>query len=412
MTINKNRLYERLQQIATYGADLKGGVSRLAFTDSDWDARNKVMEWMQQAGLSLHIDSFGNIIARREGINPNASVVMTGSHLDTVPNGGNFDGVVGVLAAIEAMQCLEEQGICLEHPIEVVVFAAEESSRFGAATLGSKAFTGKLTKEELEKYTDNHGITLASAMQEKGLAPENVHQACYTEPIKAFLELHIEQGKVLETSETTIGIVTAIAAPTRLRVTLIGQADHSGATPMSLRQDALTAAAELILLVEKLAQKEANYGSVGTTGIIKATPGVMNVIPGKVELGIDIRGICPESKKKLVENFIEEAKAITQLRGISTEIEKLTDELPVPLSPSVVALIEATCKDLRYSALTMPSGAGHDAMHIATLAETGMIFIPCRGGVSHNPAEWSSLESITAGTEVLLSLLMRLANNR
>ncbi|HWR38903.1 MAG TPA: M20 family metallo-hydrolase [Patescibacteria group bacterium] len=403
-----SRLTSHFDRLASLGGNIETGFTRLAFSDADWEVRSVVKELMEQAGLSVRHDGFGNLIGRREGLSPVAPAVMTGSHIDSVPHGGNFDGIAGVLTAIEAVHCLNDTAETHYHPIEVVVFMAEESSRFGAATLGSKAFCGHLNATDTEKRQDSQGVSLAAALRGRGLEPENIHS--YPATIKAFLELHIEQGKVLETTQKQIGIVTGIAAPTRIKVVLTGQADHSGATPMHLRQDALTAAAELILLVEKIAGEESVRGTVGTTGVIRAEPGVMNVIPGQVELGIDIRSIDASSKQRVVRELTAAMNEISNRRGVQLETTMLADDSPVTLSPVIVQLLTDICRTQNRPYLTMPSGAGHDAMHMAALAPTGMIFIPCRGGISHNPAEWATAEDIAAGAAVLLQALRRLAS--
>ncbi|MGL5513859.1 MAG: Zn-dependent hydrolase, partial [Sporomusa sp.] len=294
------------------------------------------------------------------------------------------------------------------HPIEIVVFMAEESSRFGVATLGSKAFCGKLSLEQLEQYKDKQGVTLAQAMRQRGLEPEKLASVQYRDRIKCFLELHIEQGKVLETMGNQVGIVTGIAAPSRFQVVVSGQADHSGATPMKLRQDALTAAAEIILKVEQLATDEGHNGTVGTTGIIKAEPGVMNVIPGRVELGIDIRGISQTSKEQVVAALMTAIDEIQERRGVGVAIATLADEKPVEISQEIVEFLHDIAKQQKLTNMLMPSGAGHDAMHLAAIAPTGMIFIPCKDGISHNPAEWASIEDVTAGARLLLEAVTRL----
>jgi N-carbamoyl-L-amino-acid hydrolase len=406
--VNCKRLEENFQRLSTIGMQEGGGITRLAFSDADWEAREVIIELMKNAGLQVRVDAFGNLIGRREGLSSGKPVVMLGSHIDSVPNGGNFDGVVGVLAAIEVVQCLEEQQEQHDHPIEVVVFMAEESSRFGVATLGSKAFCGKLSPQNLEQYKDKDGISLGEALQQRELAPEKIKEVRYKGDIKAFLELHIEQGKVLETINHQIGIVTGIAAPTRFKVILTGQADHSGATPMNMRQDALTAAAEVILTVEELAGKVAHLGVVGTTGVIKAEPGAMNVIPGRVELGIDIRGISLTSKQWVVDELIAATEKIKQQRSVGIEIITITNETPVEISPEMIELLGNVCKEHPYTNMLMPSGAGHDAMHLASFTPTGIVFIPCRGGISHNPAEWASMEDIVAGTEILLTAIRKI----
>jgi len=404
-----NRLAENFHQLSMIGAQDGGGIMRLAFSCADLEARKYIMQLMEQTGLVVRVDAFGNIIGRLEGANSDAPVVMLGSHIDSVPNGGNFDGIVGVLGAIEVVQCLVETGEKNYHPIEIVVFMAEESSRFGVATLGSKAFCGELSLDNLEQYTDKQGITIAQAMRQQDLVPENISQARYAGDIKSFMEMHIEQGKVLETMGKQIGVVTGITAPTRLRVVIAGQADHSGATPMNMRQDALTAAAEIILMVEDLARKTAHPGVVGTTGVIKADPGVMNVIPGRVELGIDIRSISRGSKQQVVDELIRFIDGIKSRRGVGVEMVTISDEIPVQISQTMIEFLNDVCKQHPYPSMLMPSGAGHDSMHLAHNAPTGMVFIPCHGGISHNPAEWASMDDIVAGTEILLTATRKMA---
>lgn len=404
--ISSQRLTEDFKKMSVVGARQEGGITRLAFSDADWEARNIIEQLMIKAGMNVRTDAFGNLIGRREGLKPKAAPVMMGSHIDSVPGGGNFDGVAGVLAAIEVVRCLEQT----VHPVEVVVFMAEESSRFGMATLGSKAFCGKLSLSQLEQLKDNQGVTLAQAMCQRGLSPEQIAESRYGNSIKAFLELHIEQGKVLETMGKQVGIVTGIAAPSRFKIILTGQADHSGATPMNMRQDALAAAAEIVLLVESLATREGHNGTVGTTGIVKAEPGVMNVIPGRVELGVDIRGISLNSKQQVVRALKAGIAELQARRGVKVEIITLTDENPVEISREIVEFLENVANDSGCPYMLLPSGAGHDAMHLAALTLTGMLFVPCKGGISHNPAEWASIEDIAAGAEVLIRAVRLLAD--
>ena len=403
-----HRLEENFNKLAAIGIQNDGGFTRLAFTDEDWQARAVIINLMKKTGLTVRTDAFGNVIGRLEGSNPEADVVMVGSHIDSVPHGGNFDGIAGVLGAIEAVTCFRESKGENYHPLEVIIFMAEESSRFGRDTLGSRAFCGKLTFTDLQQIKDSNGVSLANVLRQRGLKPENIAQARYPSKLKAFMEMHIEQGKVLESTQKQIGIVTGIAAPTRFAVTVEGQADHSGATPMNLRRDALTAAAELILAVEDAARLERQYGSVGTTGIVKAAPGVMNVIPGTVELGIDIRGISSESKARIIDRLLKKVSEIKGKRNVSVDITTLTDEAPVTLDKQMVEMLYHLSKVGNYSSMLLPSGAGHDAMHMAALAKTGMVFIPCRGGISHNRQEWADIKDIAAGTDIILAAIRQL----
>lgn len=407
--VSVQRLSENFNKMSRITAEGKG-ITRLAFSNEDWRGREFVIGLMKKAGLVIRVDNFGNVIGRREGSDPTASVVMFGSHIDSVPNGGNFDGVVGVLGAVEVINCMNESGFKNEHPIELVVFMSEESSRFGVATLGSKTMCGHMDTATLKKLTDKQGKSLYEVLKLHGLDADNIAAAKYEYPLKAFMEIHIEQGKVLESTNHQIGIVTGIAAPTRMKVILSGQADHSGATPMSMRYDGLCTAAEIILQVEKLAQEQTENPVVGTVGIVQVSPGVMNVVPGRVELGIDIRSIAMETKTKVVEALIAKIGEITQARDVPAEIITLTNETPVKLKEEMVAFLDEICRASGYSYIKMPSGAGHDAMHWAEIAPTGMLFIPCKGGISHNPAESAKIEDIAAATEILYQSMCKLSS--
>lgn len=331
--ISKERLakhFSEMEKIST--PNEKPGIFRLAFSDSDWQGREYLMSLMKDAGLSIRIDAFGNVIARREGRNPSLPAIMFGSHGDSVPAGGNYDGVLGVLASIEVMKSLDEENFQNEHPLEAVIFMCEESSRFGMAELGSRVMRGELSADDLHSLKGKDGKSLYEVLKSRNLSPDNISEAVYNEPLKAFLEVHIEQGKVLEYEKTQIGVVTGIAAPTRLRVFLHGKADHSGATPMGMRSDALCASAEITLLVEKLASEQQNPPAVGTVGILNITPGVMNVIPGEAEMGIDIRSIDKDAKAKIVETLKKGIDIVCKKRDIEYEIKVISDETPVPLS--------------------------------------------------------------------------------
>lgn len=408
--ISRDRLAAHFAAMARITAEKdKPGIFRLAFTDSDWEGRRLLMRWMEEAGLSLRTDAFGNVIGRRAGRDDTLPAVMFGSHGDSVPGGGNFDGVFGILAAIEVMTSLQEDGFICEHPLEAALFMCEESSRFGAATLGSRAMCGELNVEDLHRLKDGDGTSLYDVLKSRDLDPEKIDDAAYTAPLKAFFEVHIEQGKVLEATHTPIGVVTGIAAPTRLRVRLHGHADHSGATPMDMRRDGSCAAAEIILLVEKLTAARKEPPAVGTVGVVQVSPGAMNVIPGEVTLGIDIRSISQETKTEVVRDLKDGIAAIGARRHIPYDIETITDEPPVTIAPAVVDLLSQICQEAGQSFRQMPSGAGHDAMHWAARCPTGMLFIPCRGGISHHPDEYASLDDIVRGTHLLEAAVRRVS---
>lgn len=410
--ISKERLTDMFARMREFSGPGDGpGVYRLAFTDADWQARSYLIGLMREVGLAVREDAFGNVVGRWEGAEPSLPAVIFGSHCDSVPNGGNYDGVLGILAAIETVRSLKEEGFHPEHSLEVALFMCEESSRFGAATLGSRAMLGELTVDDVRRLKDKEGVTLYDALKGRGLAPDALGKPLYEGDVKAFFEVHIEQGKVLEHEKKSVGVVTGIAAPTRFRVKLTGNADHSGATPMSLRHDAACAAAEIVLAAERLAAAEKEPPAVATVGVLQIAPGVMNVIPGSAELGVDIRSIDAGTKTRVAENLKAAVSEICGRRGVASEIVPISDERPVAIRPSVQDFLEGVCREDGCSYMRLPSGAGHDAMHWAERVSTGMLFIPCRDGVSHNPDEYAAPEDI-ANVVRLLEKVVREASKK
>lgn len=406
--IQRERLVKDFEAMAQLTAPGEG-INRLAFTDADWAGRQYIIDRMTDAGLSIAIDDFGNVIGYKSGKNPELPVVMVGSHTDSVPNGGNYDGVVGVLSAIEVIRSMIDDGYEHDHTIAVVDFMCEESGRFGNATLGSKAMRGELTVQDLHRLVDKQGISLYEALKGRNLNPDGIEAMEYKRLVKSFIEIHIEQGKVLEHEQKTIGIVTGIAAPERFYVTIRGNADHSGATPMNLRHDALCGASKIILGIEEIASMQEVPPVVGTVGVVEVTPGAMNVIPGAVKLGVDIRSISKAARNSVVTLVKEFIDITAEKRGLSYTIETIAQDHPVEMHPAMIREIEEAVKSVGVEYMTMPSGAGHDAMHWAEVVPTGMIFIPCRDGISHNPAEFAEMYDIVTGAAVLDKVLRKLS---
>lgn len=406
--IQRERLVKDFDAMAQLTAPGEG-INRLAFTDADWKGRQYIIDCMTDVGLSVEIDDFGNVIGYKIGKKPDLPVVMVGSHTDSVPNGGNYDGVVGVLSAIEVIRSMIDDGYEHDHTIAVVSFMCEESGRFGNATLGSKAMRGELRLQDLHRLVDKQGISLYEALKGRNLNPDGIEEMEYNRPVKSFTEIHIEQGKVLEHEQKMIGIVTGIAAPERFYVTIRGNADHSGATPMNLRHDALCGAAKIILGIEEIASMQEEPPVVGTVGVVEVTPGAMNVIPGGVKLGVDIRSISKVARNSVVTLVKEFIDITAGKRGLSYTIEPIAQDHPVAMHPAMIREIEEAFKSVGVEYMTMPSGAGHDAMHWAEAVPTGMIFIPCRDGISHNPAEFAEMDDIVTGAEVLDKVLRKLS---
>ena len=406
--IQRDRLVNDFEAMSQFTAPGEG-INRLAFTDADWAGRQYIIDRMIDAGLTVETDGFGNVIGYKLGKNPELPVVMVGSHTDSVPNGGNYDGVVGVLSAIEVIRSMIDDGYEHDHTIAVVSFMCEESGRFGDATLGSKAMRGELRLQDLHRLVDKQGISLYEALKGRNLNPDEIKQVEYKRPVKSFTEIHIEQGKVLEYEAKPIGVVTGIAAPERFYVTIRGNADHSGATPMNLRHDALCGASKIILGIEEIAAMQEEPPVVGTVGIVEVTPGAMNVIPGEVKLGVDIRSISEVARNSVVTLVKEFIDVTTDKRGLSYTIEPIAQDHPVAMHPAMIREIEAVVTSLGVEYMALPSGAGHDAMHWADDVPTGMIFIPCLNGISHNPAEFAEMDDIVTGAEVLDKVLRKLS---
>jgi N-carbamoyl-L-amino-acid hydrolase len=415
LAINKERLLADLNAISRIGLGDHGSVTRLVFSVKELRSRQLLIHLMTQAGLKIHVDRIGNIFGRLGGSDGKAAV-LAGSHLDSVMHGGKFDGPVGVVGALEAVRTLKENKVELPCPMEVVCFVGEESSRFGFSTLGSSLVAGQVRMKDLANAVDAHGTKLEDVLASMGIYRDSL-TSLRRDPrsVKAYLELHIEQGPVLEAKKKKIGIVTAIAAPTRLRIIFTGQADHSGTTPMEMRKDALVAAAHLVTYIEEAAKKHSAVEKgrvVGTVGAIKIEPGVINAIPGKAELSVDIRSISGKAKEKVARLVEARARQIAAKRNISVEILPIRSEEPVPLDEGLLPLIREICEEKKIPYEIMPSGAGHDAMQMAKITRAGMIFIPSKKGISHSPLEWTDPEEICLGAQILLETMVRVAHEK
>jgi allantoate deiminase len=406
--VDGERLWRRISDLGEIGKQEGGGVTRLSFTDEERAAKDRVASYMEEASLAVREDAVGNLFGRREGRNVGAPAFLIGSHVDSVYSGGNFDGPLGVLAGIEVLQTMEEQGIETEHPIEVVAFTDEEGVRFSFGMIGSRALAGKLATEDLTNYEDENGVSIAEAMRTYGLDPERFEEATRPEDsLRAYIELHIEQGRVLENEDLPAGIVTGIAGPVWLRFSLEGETGHAGATPMNLRRDSLAAAAEIMGIVEAEAAKTGT--SVGTVGQLEVEPGGINIIPGRVRLSLDLRDIDEGVRDGVEGRIMDGAGEICRRRGVELELETLQRLSPAPCSDLVRNAAESACERLGIRPRALPSGAGHDGMQLTDLCPMGMIFVRSKNGISHNPDEWSSKEDCAAGAEVLYHAVLDLA---
>jgi hydantoinase/carbamoylase family amidase len=410
---SSSTIHEQIEELAAFNCDpAGGGITREVFTPEYMAANGYVASLMERAGLTVASDSFGNLFGRLEGSEPSAPAVLSGSHIDTVLNAGRYDGVLGVLGAIEAVRGLAAGGWRPRRSVEVVCFAGEEP-RFGKGCIGSRAMTGALTRSDLDSLTDIAGTTLADALRAADLDPDRL-AAARIDPsgVHAFVELHIEQGIVLESAGIPVGVVTHIAAQHSMRLSLRGEAGHAGATPMRLRRDALAGAAEVIVALERLALQAASGTAVGTVGVISALPGAINVVPGTAELLVDIRDRELASRTELVDAFVAAVAAIAQRRGLEHELTTISRDVPVACSDHVVAAARTACGELGAGFTEMVSGAVHDAIIMGAQIRIGMIFVPSRGGVSHSPFEYTAPEEIDRGVAVLAGTLAILADEQ
>jgi hydantoinase/carbamoylase family amidase len=403
-------LQAAIDRLAEFNDDPRaGGITREVFTPTYRQALEWVAERMRAAGMETRLDAIGNLWGLWEGRDPLAPRVISGSHIDTTLNAGRYDGVVGVLGAIEAVDRLRDDGFTPQRTVEVVAFAGEEP-RFGTGCIGSRVVVGALGPEDAPTLCDRHGVSLAQALQEFGLPPERIGDA-QLDPstVHAFVELHIEQGLVLETHGEQIGVVTAIAAPHDFRLAVRGAATHSGATPMALRRDALAGAAEIMMVLERLARESASGTTVGTVGAMRVRPGAINVVPGEVELDVDIRDCDDAAREAVVDGVIAAARQIAERRDLLVDVEPIVEDKPVRCAESVIDAAQEACTRLGVSFRRMVSGAYHDAMILGAAVPIGMVFVPSRGGVSHHPDEYTAPEQLEVGVRVLARVLERLA---
>ena len=405
MKIKQARVLEILEHLKSFGGSVDKGITRLAYSAEDLAAQKYIMEKMQELGMEVRRDYVGNIFARLPGKNPTLPTIASGSHLDTVKQGGAYDGALGVVAALEAAYAIKEQG--LEHPYEVIIFMAEESTRFGFATIGSKLLAGVGTPETFSSATKKDELSYIEVLKQAGFEPEKYEQVKLdASKYAAFVELHIEQGRVLADSGEAIGVVENIAAPTRMKITIEGVADHSGATPMNFRKDALVSGAKLILAIEEVGKAHSEQGIVTTVGVVDIEPSSINVIPGKVVLWLDLRGVDYEVILEAIEEIHEAVRCVGEADEVKITIDVLTSDKPVRLSKNLADITAGVCQQKNIKYRRMNSGAGHDAMHMAAIMPTTMIFVPSIEGISHNPAEMTSEADIIAGVEVLVETIL------
>ena len=407
--VDSARLTRELEHLATFSDAPAPAVTRVLYTESDMQARAWFKSLCEEAGLEVREDALGNTFARWPGTEPDSSAVATGSHIDAIPHSGRFDGTVGVLGGLEAIRALRASGFTPRRSIEIILFTSEEPTRFGIGCLGSRAMAGTLTPEDICRLKDEDGRNPDEVRREVGFTGR-LSDVCLPENFyHAFVELHIEQGPLLEQKSLDIGVVTAIAAPATLHLTLTGRGGHAGAVLMLERRDALLAGAEIALAAEEAAYSSGSVDTVATVGIFDVYPRAVNSIPSRVTMTIDARDTDLARRDHTVERIKQAVADISSHRNVGAKLTVLNADPPAVCAPEVIRGVEAAAKDLGLKSLPMVSRAYHDSLFMARLCPVGMIFIPCQGGVSHRPDEHSSPEAISSGVQVLARTLAGLA---
>jgi N-carbamoyl-L-amino-acid hydrolase len=403
--INGSRLWASLMELAQIGATPKGGVKRLALTDLDRQGRDLVVGWGREAGMSITIDQIGNVFMRREGKNPALAPVMTGSHIDTQPTGGKFDGNYGVLAGLEVVRTLNDMNIQTEAPIEVAFWTNEEGSRFVPVMMGSGVFCGAFSLETAYAAKDTEGFTVKDELARIGYLGDQVPG---DHPIGAYFETHIEQGPVLEDADKVIGVVPAVMGLSWYDCVVTGMEAHAGPTPMGLRKDALQVSTRIMQEVVAIANRYPPYGR-GTVGMVQLFPNSRNVIPGEVKFSIDLRNVNDALLNTMHEEMLAFIEQVRGDSGLAISIERVSYYPPCPFHPDCVDAVRKATTALGYSNMDVVSGAGHDAIYAARLAPAGMIFVPCKDGISHNEIEDARADHLEAGCNVLLLAMLERA---
>ena len=401
MTVSSERLSAEIDELAKFSAHPSPAVTRVIFSSEDLAARAWLVEKCQDAGLKTRFDAVGNLFARRVGTDPSLPAIATGSHIDAIPNAGRFDGVVGVLGGLEAIRLLHESGVRLRHSVELIMFTAEEPTRFGIGCLGSRLLSGALDPSAADALSDSDGNSLAVLRRKAGLEGSLDTVRLADGFYSAFVELHIEQGPILEREKLDIGVVEKIAAPAALRVRFVGEGGHAGAVLMPDRHDAALGAAETALAVEQRVLESGSPDCVGTAGLWRILPGAINSVPCEAVVEIDIRDTQIRSRDGVLEGLRRDIEEIAARRGLRVTIETISADPPAACAPEVIEAIEDAVRCEGLAARRLVSRAYHDSLFLARIAPTSMIFIPCHRGYSHRPDEFSSPDQIARGVAVL-----------
>lgn len=409
MNCNYKRIEKDIENLSKFTVTGDEGFTRFSYTQEDIDAKQYIIKEMKSLNLNIYMDLLGNIFGRRGGIEEDLPHILIGSHLDSVKNGGKYDGIAGIVAGLEVLRVMEENNIVTRHPVEVVAFAEEEGGRFNTAFIGSEWFTGKLERHELTNILDNQGVSIEKAMKSLNVLDTEVNRCEKKDNnMKAMIELHCEQGPILENESKDLGIVNVITGSSAYQVEIFGQADHAGTTPMDSRKDAFYIASKIGVELNEFVKRQKEY-CVGTIGFIEVEPNVYNIVPEKVSLVMDIRS----GDEKLLETIIDHMKnyidEVTDENNLGYRITKNHHVSPVRMSTNIVDLLVKNSKSREYSFNTMGSGAGHDTISIVGLTDCAMVFVPSKNGRSHCPEEYTDPKYIAQGANIILDTVMELA---
>lgn len=408
MRTNLERIERDLVELSRFNSSKDGGLTRFSLTEEDRSARDYLKGELAKLDVEIYEDQAATLFARREGTDPDAPAIMIGSHFDSVRNGGNFDGPAGVVMALEIMRTLDENNIRTKNPIEFVAMIEEEGGRFGSGVFGSRAMAGLVTYEQLLANKDSDGVSMAEALEKFGFDPRRIGEA-KKDPskVKAFIELHIEQGPILEKNNKDVGIVEYIVGINEFKVILSGRPDHAGTTPMEMRADALGVASKVISKIDGYPDAEKN-GTVATVGVLEVKPGAANIVPAQVVFTVDIRSKDEDSIKRVREKIINDLEHLTGTSGVSYQLVDMLNVKPVRMNEVVIGLFEKSAEKLDLSYQMMLSGAGHDAMIMAAVCEVGLIFVPSKDGRSHCKEEWTDYDKLQKGIELIYDTIIKL----
>jgi ureidoglycolate amidohydrolase len=409
ITIDRDRLMSEIEALASFSDAEAPAVTRIVFTPTDLKARAWMKARCEEIGLTIRCDAVGNTFARWQGADPDAPVVGTGSHIDAIPNAGKYDGVVGVLGALAAIRALQQSGFQPKHSIELLIFTSEEPTRFGIGCIGSRLLSGTLSPDAARKLSDNEGVLLDEIRYAAGFTGDLDQVKLSEGYYKAFVELHIEQGPLLERQKIPLGIVTKIAAPASLRVLIEGSGGHAGGVLMPDRRDALCAAADLVLAIENTARTSGAIDTVATVGICEVFPGAVNSIPSRVRLSADIRDTNLERRNLMIRTIETTCQSISAQRQVSIHCELLNADAPADCAHAIVEALSQSCRKHGLNFLPMVSRAYHDSLFISRISPVAMLFIPCHNGYSHRPDEYAHPDDIARGTLVLAETLAALS---